>query len=141
MASEWPCVDRVRRTCGQRRQERSLSGRRRTRRPRMGKSYKRRNSICVQFSMHRIEMIESPAWQALSLSARRLLDRLEIELAHHGGNDNGKLPATYQDFISYGIGTDQIAPAIREVEALGFVRVTERGRGGNAEYRKPNLFY
>ena len=26
-------------------------------------------------------------------------------------------------------------------EALGFIRVTERGRGGNAEYRAPNKFY
>jgi hypothetical protein len=34
-----------------------------------------------------------------------------------------------------------VAPAIREAEALGFIRVTERGRGGNAEHRQPNLFF
>jgi hypothetical protein len=26
-------------------------------------------------------------------------------------------------------------------EALGFFRITERGRGGNREYRRPNKFY
>jgi hypothetical protein len=29
---------------------------------------------------------------------------------------------------------------LREVEALKFIEVTERGRAGNAEYRRPNLF-
>ena len=35
-------------------------------------------------------MMASPAFRVLSLSARRVLDRLEIELAHHGGQDNGE---------------------------------------------------
>jgi hypothetical protein len=30
-------------------------------------------------------MKDSPAWRALSLSARRVLDRLEIELGRHRG--------------------------------------------------------
>jgi hypothetical protein len=34
-----------------------------------------------------------------------------------------------------------VAPAIREAEALGFIKVTERGRGGNAEHRKANRFF
>jgi hypothetical protein len=33
-----------------------------------------------------------------------------------------------------------MGPAIREVVALGFVEITEAGRAGNAEWRKPNLF-
>jgi hypothetical protein len=56
---------------------------------------KRRNSIDGQFAAHTIEMIKSPAWSVLSLSARRVLDRIEIEHADHGGYDNGKLPVTY----------------------------------------------
>jgi hypothetical protein len=66
---------------------------------------------------------------------------LDIELAHHCGNDNGKLPVTYADFVAYGIDRDAIAPAIREAEALGFIRVAERGRGGNAEYRQPSKYF
>lgn len=102
---------------------------------------KRRNRINGQFRGHLIEMIESPAWRALSLSARRLIDRIEIELAHHGGNDNGRLPVTKQDFVDYGISGRLVAPAIREAAALGFIRVTEHGRGGNAEHRKSSKFF
>jgi hypothetical protein len=99
-----------------------------------------RQSIDGPFAPRRIEMLESPAYRVLSLSARRVLDRIEIELAHHGGNDNGKLPVRYDDFEGYGIHRHAIAPAIRETEALGFVEVTERGRGGNREFRSPNKF-
>jgi hypothetical protein len=104
-------------------------------------SIKRRNRISEQFSPRLIEMLESPAYRTLSLAAHRVIARIEIEFAHHGGNDNGRLPVTKQDFIEYGISHDQIAPAIREAEALGFIRVTQRGRGGNAEHRQPNMFF
>jgi hypothetical protein len=85
-------------------------------------------------------MIRSPAWRVLGLSARRVLDRIEIELADHGGADNGKLPVTYDDFVCYGIHRHAVAPGIRELEALGFIEVTERGRAGNADFRSPNKF-
>jgi hypothetical protein len=85
-------------------------------------------------------MLESPAYRVLSLSARRIIDRLEIELAHHGGKDNGKLPTTFDDFEAYGIHRHAIAPAIREVEALGFISITERGRAGNADWRRPHVY-
>jgi hypothetical protein len=85
-------------------------------------------------------MLRSPAWRVLTLSGRRVLDRLEIEHADHGGAENGKLPVTYEDFHQYGIHRHAIGPAIRELVALGFVEITEAGRAGNAEFRKPNLF-
>ena len=85
-------------------------------------------------------MIESPAFSVLSLTARRILDRLEIELAKHGGRDNGKLPCTYDDFVAFGIDRHAIASALREVAMLGFVEIVERGRAGNAEYRTPNKY-
>jgi hypothetical protein len=72
---------------------------------------------------------------------RRVVDRIEIELARHGGNDNGRLPVTFEDFIEYGIHHNAIAPAVRETQALGFIRVTDRGRGGNADFRQPNRFF
>ena len=101
---------------------------------------KRRNSIDGQFAAHTIEMIRSPAWSVLSLSARRVLDRIEIEHAYHGGNENGRLPVTYDDFECYGIHRHSIAAAIRETVALGFAEITERGRAGNAEFRSPHKF-
>ncbi len=69
-----------------------------------------------------------------------MLARIEIEHAHHGGADNGQLPVTYADFQKYGIHLHAIAPAVRELEALGFIEVTQRGCGGNAEFRQPSLY-
>jgi hypothetical protein len=51
-----------------------------------------RHKIPEQFSWRTIRMLRSPAYRILSLSARRCLDRIEIELARHGGQDNGNLP-------------------------------------------------
>ena len=101
----------------------------------------RRNRISGQFAARLIEMLESPAYRALSVSGHKVISRIEIELAHHGGNENGRLPVTTNDFVEYGMHRTSVAPGIREAEALGFIRITERGRGGNAEYRTPNLFF
>src|SRR5262245_23034879 len=101
---------------------------------------KKVNKISGQFSARLIEMLESPAFAALNLQEHRLLARIEIELAHHGGNDNGELPVTKEHFVEYGIHNDYVAPSIRVCEALGFIRV-RHGRGGNAEHRVPNKFF
>jgi hypothetical protein len=70
-----------------------------------------------------------------------VISLIEIELRHHAGYDNGRLPVTTDDFARYGMHRTSVAPGIREAEALGFIRVTQRGRGGNAEHRSPNLFF
>jgi hypothetical protein len=89
---------------------------------------RRKSTIVGQFVPHRLELIESPAWRVLSPSARRVLDRFEIEMCHHGGlRANGQLVVTYGDFERFGIHTDAIAPAIREVVALGLVVVRRQG--------------
>ena len=102
---------------------------------------KRQNKISGQFAARPIEMLESPAYRALSQAAHMVIARIEIELGHHGGNDNGHLPVTFEHFEEYGIYRNGVAAAIREAEALGFIKITERGRGGNAEHRRPNLYY
>lgn len=68
--------------------------------------------------------------------------RLEIELAHHGGKakENGNLPCPYEHFVEFGLHRHAIAPAIRELVALGFVEVTQKGCAGNAGYRQPTLY-
>jgi len=105
-----------------------------------GKTIRRKSlRIQGQFAPRCIDMLESPAYRVLSLAARRLLDRIEIGLAHHGGLENGRLPVTYAQFSVYGIDRLGVSAAIRETVALGFVTV-KRGRGGNAEYRQPNVF-
>ena len=101
---------------------------------------RKRNQIDGQWNARTIGMMESPAYRVLSLSAHRVLDRVCIELAHHGGNDNGKLPVTYYQFVEYGIDRQAIAPAIRELVALGFTEVTRQGKPSASEYRFPTLF-
>jgi hypothetical protein len=85
-------------------------------------------------------MLESPAYRVLSQSAHRVLARVEIELAHHGGTDNGRLPVTYDNFEHYGLDRHSIRPAIDELVALGFLEITDPGRAGNAEFRRPAKF-
>jgi hypothetical protein len=114
-------------------------------RDRAGRSIGRRKTnrftrIGEQFAVRPIRMLSSPAYRVMSLSGRRILDRIEIEFAAHGGTSNGKLPVTYTNFSHYGVHRHSIAPGIREVVALGFLEITEAGRAGNAEWRKPNLF-
>jgi hypothetical protein len=104
-----------------------------------GKTVKR-NNVAAQWGSRPLELMESPALRVLSRAAHQALLRLEIELRHHGGHDNGKLPVTKQNFIEFGIHPRMVAPALRELEALGIIRVTERGRGGNANNRQPNKF-
>jgi hypothetical protein len=100
-----------------------------------------KGSIPSQFVPHRIEMLESPAWRTLSLSGRRVIDRIEIEQGHHGGNDNGRLPVTFDDFELFGVSRKSIAPGIREVQALGFAEITQRGRPSESDFgRHPNHF-
>jgi hypothetical protein len=99
-----------------------------------------RLKIGAQFVAHTIEMLESPAWGVLSQSARRILDRIEIEHMRHGAVENGRLPVTFDDFANYGVERHAISPAIRELEALGLIEITQRGRAGNADFRQPNIF-
>jgi hypothetical protein len=102
----------------------------------------RRGSISGAFAWRLIEMLESPAHRALSLSARKILDRLEIELYHHGGKpeENGRLPCTFNHFVEFGIERHSIGPAIRELVALGFVEITRKGCAGNAGYRQSTWY-
>jgi hypothetical protein len=104
----------------------------------MSQRHHRRNRIGGPFAPRLIEMLKSPAYRVLTLSAHRLLARIEIELYQHGGDDNGKLPVTYEQFVEYGIHRHSIAPAIRLCEAVGLIEVTQRGRAGN--WHEPNYY-
>jgi hypothetical protein len=103
-------------------------------------SGRKRNQIAGQFIAHPRQMLESPAWRALSLAARKSLDRIEIEHMIHGGAENGKLPVTYQDFESYGVRRHSVASAVRELAALGIVAISKKGYGGAAAMRAPSEY-
>jgi hypothetical protein len=102
---------------------------------------KKHHKIGAPFVPHTFEMLRSPAWRVLSLTAHRILSRIEIEFGNHGGRDNGKLPVTFADLRNFGIpNRDDIARGIRELRALGIIELTRPGRAGNGEFRAPNLF-
>ena len=41
------------------------------------------------------KLLYSPAWKSLSITARRVLDFLMVEHCEHGGHENGRLKAPY----------------------------------------------
>ena len=71
-------------------------------------------------------MKKSPAWRAMPLAARQVVDRIEVEHGLHGGQLNGKLPVTYDDFEKYGIRRMSIAFGIRAAVALGWLDICAR---------------
>lgn len=86
------------------------------------------------------ELLESPAYRVLGLAERRVLDRIICEHGRHAGRVNGRLVVTYQDFEDYGIERHAIKPAIQVNVALGLIKVTQEGRSGVGEFRRPNMF-
>lgn len=101
---------------------------------------RRLNRIPEQFVARTISMLRSPAYCALSRAAHQIMARLEIEHLQHGGCENGALPVTFDHFVEHGAHRHAVAPAIRELEALGFVEVTRRGSALNGRFRQPSLY-
>ena len=86
------------------------------------------------------EMMESPAWWALTAPARRVVDRIAVEHMHHGGTMNGELPVTYDDFQQFGISRHAIRTAIDVAIALGWVDVTVRGLRSYGSARRSSKY-
>lgn len=73
-------------------------------------------------------LLTSPAWRAMSLHCRRLLDYLLIEHMAHAGRENGELLAPYDQLQAFGLGRRFIWLAIWEAEALGLIEVKRGGK-------------
>lgn len=84
------------------------------------------------------DMIESPAWRALSVNARKALDRLMLEHLAHAGHENGNLICTYENFAAYGVTRRFISAAIRELVFFGWIRITHGETC--SEVRPPNIY-
>jgi hypothetical protein len=74
------------------------------------------------------ELLASPAWRAMSINCRRLIDFLLIEHMNHAGQENGHLLATYDQLVAYGLTRSEILSAIVEAEHLGLIRAEHGGR-------------
>jgi hypothetical protein len=100
---------------------------------------KGQSEIGKQWISYPREMVESPALRVLSRAAILVMHRLEAEHLAHGGAENGRLIVTRRQFEDWGIYHDSVAPAIRELEALGFAEVS-KGHAGVGGHGKANRF-
>jgi hypothetical protein len=76
----------------------------------------------------------------LSLTARRILDTLEIEHCRRGGRENGKLVCTYDDLENSGIDRTYIRKALDKLIASGLIEITRVGQRAYADLRSPTLY-
>lgn len=106
------------------------------------KNSKRASRLVGNWVPHTREMLESPAWMVMlrSSTAYKVLSRIELEHMRHAGQENGQLICTYADFEAYGVRRKSVPDALLYLERLGFIEVTVRGRGGNADYNTPNRY-
>jgi hypothetical protein len=104
----------------------------------MAKS-KRRNAPAENWISYLRSMLESCAFRVLGHTAIRVMHRIEIEHMAHGGAENGRLIVTYDQFEEYGVSRNSVGPAIRELVALGFLEITDKGIASN-ENGRPNRF-
>ncbi len=74
------------------------------------------------------ELLTSPAWRALGINARRLIEFLLVEHMNHAGHENGRLKATYDQLVAWGMPRGAISRAIQECERLGLIEVEHGGR-------------
>ncbi len=79
------------------------------------------------FTWHTRELLMSTAWRSRSINCVRLLEFLEIEHLAHGGFENGRLLAPFDQLQQFGITRRLIPDTIREAEYLGLV-VVRRGK-------------
>lgn len=77
------------------------------------------------FIPRRLEMLRSPAWQAVPRPLSRIIERLEIEHLCHGGFNNGELYVSYRQFVEYGVSKKSIRPLLTLGAALGLLEVIQ----------------
>ena len=101
---------------------------------------RKKTAIAGAFVARPRQLVDSPVMVVLSQAAFRALNRIESEHMAHGGAENGKLPVTYGDFVRAGVHPDAVAPAIRELQALGLIEVTRKGYRGAADVHEPSWY-
>lgn len=85
-------------------------------------------------------MLMSDAWRVMSSAASLCLWRILLEHTAHGGQENGNLAVTYDDFEHYGVRRKSIKGALMELAALGWIDVVSPGRAGHGIGRSPGRY-
>jgi hypothetical protein len=86
------------------------------------------------------EMMESPAWAALPLASRRIIDRLMVEHMAHAGTENGNLKVSYDQFADFGVRRASLTEAIKVAVELGFIDVVSEGIVSYGAARRPAAY-
>ena len=81
------------------------------------------------------DLLESAAWVACPDVARRVLFVVVREHVRHAGKDNGRLPVTWRDLRREGVRQGGIKQALDQLQLLGLLRCTGRGRPSNGRDR------
>jgi hypothetical protein len=88
-----------------------------------------------------LELIGSVALAALSLRARRVLDRLVIEHLENAGKHNGKLAVSYSQLSAHaGVNQREVASGLAELVDLGLLVVSHGRRPKGAAVTRPNFY-
>jgi hypothetical protein len=80
-------------------------------------------------------MLESPAWAAMTLAARKVVERIGIEHCAHSLKQNGELTVTYENFVAFGIRRSSIIEAIAIARGLGWIDIIVQGKPAQGTYR------
>ena len=85
------------------------------------------------------KMLVSPAFRALSINGYRALFFICHEQCLHAGQENGQLFAPYNQLEAWGCSRSEIAAAIDELVAFGWIEIQRgarlEGRPGASRYR------
>ena len=73
-----------------------------------------------------LDLLNSPAWVAMSAQCRKFVDALMADFCAHSGMENGNLKATYDQLEARGVRRKIILDVVVEAEALG---VAQASRG------------
>lgn len=77
----------------------------------------------------------------MTLGARRVVERIELEHMAHAGTMNGELKVTYDDFSRFGLSSRRMtSESIRIAEKLGFIDVVARGVRAFGDARRPSRY-
>ncbi len=92
--------------------------------------------VCVPLSL-----IGGVAMNALSLTARRALDRLIAEHLTHGGRENGRLRVSYRQLAEWTHANEgNISSALAELVDLGLVVIMKGERVAGSMTRPANVY-
>jgi hypothetical protein len=97
---------------------------------------------CEQpFAQLPLSLLGGVVLNALSIMARRVLDRLIAEHLKHGGRDNGRLHVSYRQLAQWTRANDgNIPPALAELVDLGLLVITHGERVAGSSKVAPNVY-